>query len=228
MEGKEQNVVVLCDFDGTITDKDIGFTIIETFAGNGWREIEDQYQRGEKGSREAIQEIFALTSVSESTLVRFVQENFHMDPVFPPFIDYCRKSNIAVTILSDGFDFYIKLILNKYGLDLPYLANTLQVADSSLCASFPYAAAECGSCGNCKAAYARRVKENGGKIIYIGDGYSDRCVSALADVLFAKDYLARYCARENIPYHSFSDFGDILSIFLSGSIQKLIHQEENK
>ena len=82
---------VLCDFDGTITNEDIGFSIIQTFAGPGWLEIEEAYQRGEKGSREAMTEIFQLTSVSEKDLQQFVDDNFFIDPYFPAFLDFCRQ-----------------------------------------------------------------------------------------------------------------------------------------
>ncbi len=203
---------VLCDFDGTITNDDIGFKIIKTFAGQGWQEVEDAYQRGEKGSREALAEIFALTTVSEKTLRRFVEEQFFVDPFFPAFLLFCRHKKVNVTVLSDGFDFYIDLMFEKYKIDVPYYANRLKVVDCVLYSHFPNASLQCGSCGTCKLDYAKRVKENGKKIIYIGDGRSDRCVSRMADIVFAKGFLANYCDEHSIPYHLFESFNDILEI----------------
>ncbi|MBS4031171.1 MAG: MtnX-like HAD-IB family phosphatase [Clostridiales bacterium] len=220
------NVEVLCDFDGTITNDDIGFNIIKTFAGQGWHEIEDAYQRGEKGSREALAEIFALTTVSEETLRRFIEENFFVDPSFPAFLTLCRREKIAVTVLSDGFDFYIDLIFNKFKVDVPYYANRLKVVDCSLHANFPHASSQCGSCGTCKLDYAKQVKKNGAQIIYIGDGYSDRCVSGVADVVFAKGILAKYCQQQGTPFHPFENFNDILKTWRNGLLQKLNSVEE--
>jgi 2-hydroxy-3-keto-5-methylthiopentenyl-1-phosphate phosphatase len=207
-----RRVEVLCDFDGTITNEDIGFHIIKTFAGPGWEEIEDAYQRGEKGSREALLEIFALTRVSREALTEYVESHFHVDPRFPAFVEWCRKSEIAVTVLSDGFDFYIDLMFNKFRVDVPYLANTLRVVDCTLQAGFPHSSQSCGSCGNCKDSYARRVREEGSRIIYIGDGHSDKCVSGLADIVFAKGVLAEHCRAQGTPYYPFETFDDILSV----------------
>lgn len=201
---------VLCDFDGTITNDDIGFKIIKTFAGQGWQEIEDAYQRGEKGSREALGEIFALTTVSEKTLRQFVEEQFFVDPFFPAFLLLCRQNKIDVTVLSDGFDFYIDLMFEKFKINVPYYANRLKIVDCVLHSDFPNASLQCGSCGTCKLDYAKRVKGNGRKIIYIGDGHSDRCVSRMADVVFAKGFLADYCHGHGIPYYRFENFNDIL------------------
>jgi 2-hydroxy-3-keto-5-methylthiopentenyl-1-phosphate phosphatase len=106
-------IEVLCDFDGTIASDDIGFRIIETFAGPGWREVEDAYQRGEKGSRVALEEIFSLTEVPEHVLRSFVEDHFHLDPAFHAFLEFCRSADLEVTVLSDGFDFYIDLMLAK-------------------------------------------------------------------------------------------------------------------
>lgn len=223
-----ETIEVLCDFDGTITDEDIGFSIIKTFAGPGWEKIEEAYQRGEKGSREALLEIFALTRVSEQTLTQFVENHFRVDPVFPSFVDFCRRAGVAVTVLSDGFDFYIDLMFRKFQVDVPYFANTLRVVDCSLHAGFPHSSADCGACGNCKVNFAQQVKQKGTRIVYIGDGYSDKCVSGLADVLFAKGVLAEHCRLEGTPYYPFAGFEDILTVCRDGLFTKLTKQEGNR
>lgn len=213
---KTSRIEVLCDFDGTITNEDIGFKIIETFAGPGWLEIEEAYQRGEKGSREALEEIFALTRVTEHELQSFVEENFFVDPAFKEFLAYCERKNWPVTILSDGFDFYIDLFLGKYRLNVPYLANKLQVTDNRLQARFPFMSSHCGLCGNCKLDFTRQKREQGAQVIYIGDGHSDMCAGQAADLLFAKGTLARHCQKENIPFIPYRGFHDILAALQAG------------
>jgi 2-hydroxy-3-keto-5-methylthiopentenyl-1-phosphate phosphatase len=46
-------------------------------------------------------------------------------------------------------------------------------------------------------------------IVYIGEGYSDRCPARFADIIFAKDELLRFCQRENISYFAYATFADI-------------------
>ncbi|MBT9172931.1 MAG: 2-hydroxy-3-keto-5-methylthiopentenyl-1-phosphate phosphatase [Syntrophomonadaceae bacterium] len=219
-----RRVEVLCDFDGTITNDDIGFRIIEAFAGSGWREVEDAYQRGEKGSRQALVEIFSLMHVNEDQLSRFVLENFYVDPYFDSFLAYCRRSNVRVTVLSDGFDFYIDLMFARFGVEVPYLANSLRVADSRLQAFFPYCSDHCGRCGNCKLSFAEKLRSEGTAIVYIGDGYSDRCACAAADLVFAKDVLAEYCRQSSIEFRPFTGFEEILQAFRSGLLAGLRSQ----
>lgn len=211
-----RRVEVLCDFDGTITNDDIGFRIIETFAGPGWLEVEEAYRRGEKGSRQALLEIFSLTRVSEERLCSFIEENFYVDPAFHSFLGYCRQSEAHVTVLSDGFDFYIDRMFARFGVEVPYLANSLRVVDSSLLAAFPHNSGRCGRCGNCKLSFAEKLKNEGSAIVYIGDGYSDRCACAAADLVFAKDVLADYCRQKAIAFRPFNSFADILEQCRSG------------
>ena len=37
-------------------------------------------------------------------------------------------------------------------------------------------------------------------IVYVGDGYSDRCPVQYADIVFAKGDLQTYCQEQNISY----------------------------
>lgn len=221
-------VEVLCDFDGTITNDDIGFRIIEAFGSPGWQEVEEAYQRGEKGSRQALLEIFSTIHVSEDRLRHFIEGNFHVDPYFGSFLDFCGRLNVNVTVLSDGFDFYIDLMFAKFGVEVPYLANSLRVVDGSLLATFPHHSACCGLCGNCKRTYAEQLKRWGADIIYIGDGCSDRCASETADIVFAKDFLAEHCRQKGINYRPFKGFADILRECHAGLFAGLKGQEEAK
>ena len=48
-------------------------------------------------------------------------------------------------------------------------------------------------------------------IVYIGDGYSDRCPIRYADIVFAKRQLIKYCQEQNVTYVEFRHFGDVVS-----------------
>jgi 2-hydroxy-3-keto-5-methylthiopentenyl-1-phosphate phosphatase len=50
-------------------------------------------------------------------------------------------------------------------------------------------------------------------VVYIGEGYSDRCPSRYADVIFAKDDLLNYCRTENIPCIAWRSFADVQKRF---------------
>ena len=45
--------------------------------------------------------------------------------------------------------------------------------------------------------------------MYVGDGFSDRCIAEAADRVFARDGLARYLGGRGVAYEPFDDFYDV-------------------
>ncbi|MFW6437913.1 MAG: 2-hydroxy-3-keto-5-methylthiopentenyl-1-phosphate phosphatase, partial [Armatimonadota bacterium] len=48
------------------------------------------------------------------------------------------------------------------------------------------------------------------RVIYIGDGYSDRCPAMQADIVFAKHHLADLMDENGREYEDFDTFSDII------------------
>ena len=202
--------VVLCDFDGTISRRDVGNSMFAKFASCGWEDVVQSWKKGQIGSRDCLVAECSLTRATRDQVASFALTQ-EIDPHFKRFLHFCRSHDIPVVILSDGLDFYIDLILKKHGLeDLPLFANQLTFRGSKMIPSFPYFHKGCGSCGNCKGFHVLRYKQNDSKVIYIGDGFSDRCGVKDADVVFAKRDLRRYCRQHGIGHISYRDFGDVL------------------
>ena len=202
--------IVLSDFDGTISTTDVGNRMFARFAGDGWEKVVRRWKDGEIGSRDCL--------VGECDLARATPEQVkafaltrEIDPYFQRFEKYCRDRGVEVVILSDGLDFYIDLLLEKYGLKhLPSFANHLEFHGDRLIPGFPYFEMGCRQCGNCKGYHVRRYQRQGRTVIYIGDGFSDRCGVREADHVLAKGDLLRYCQEQGIACRPFEDFQDIL------------------
>lgn len=47
-------------------------------------------------------------------------------------------------------------------------------------------------------------------IVYVGEGYSDRCPAQFADFVFAKDELQKFCQEKNISYFLYNSFDDVV------------------
>ena len=47
------------------------------------------------------------------------------------------------------------------------------------------------------------------RTVFVGDGLSDRCGARAADAVYAKDDLARWCAREGIAARAYATFADV-------------------
>ena len=207
-----QGPLILVDFDGTITQEDVGALIFDTFAREENRKIVSLWLQGKISSRECLERLCRLVKVSRSELRKFVLSQ-KIDGNFGDFVDLCKCKGLKLVILSDGLDFYIKLILKKFGLErLPFYSNVLRFKGNKLEPRFPYFDKGCGSCGNCKRYHLTTLKKKGQKVVYVGDGLSDKCAVREADLVFAKGDLSRFCENEDIEHQLFSDFGDVCQI----------------
>lgn len=209
---------VFCDFDGTVSVKDVTDLLLEAYALPEWREIEALWQEGRIGSMECMSRQVALLRCSRKELDQLA-DGVAIDPQFPDFVADCREASVPVIILSDGLDAVIRRILRNHGLaDLPVYANRLEMSDDARYRlSFPYARADCrAASGTCKCALMRQLSPPDAEKILIGDGVSDGCAAReAADFVFAKDALLATCREHALPHAAYRDFGDMRRLLLN-------------
>lgn len=153
----------------------------------------------------------AIPPMKYEIFLEFVDQ-FSVDPHFAGFVHFCLDRAVPVTILTDGIDVYVKRVLSNAGLNhVPLYANHAEFVKEKLNVSFPYADAECSLCGNCKRNHMLNTSADEDIIVYVGDGYSDRCAVRYADFVFAKRQLIKYCQQQNITFYEFHHFGDVQS-----------------
>jgi len=155
-----ERLLVVCDFDGTVCQVDMGNAFLERFA-EGWEEIDRSYSAGEVGSRAAYSRIAPLFRANRSQVLDFVLRRERLDPFFPEFLNFCRGRKIDLKIVSDGLDVYIEAILRKYGLDVEFYSNRLVFQEEDrIDFAFPPISEECGRCGNCKRSLLGRFRNS--------------------------------------------------------------------
>ncbi|MGV8056776.1 MAG: MtnX-like HAD-IB family phosphatase [Smithellaceae bacterium] len=211
MSSTQKKTLIITDFDGTISTVDLGYQVITKFVTASLGDIEKALVKGKIGSRIAYERIAKILKGSREKMLEYVRVIEKLDPYFPEFCSLSRDKGIDIKIVSDGFDFYIEAILNKYNLTgMEYYSNLAVFgADDSFSIEFPRMNDFCGRCGTCKSRILNSYRLIYDKIIYIGDGYSDFCPSRYADVVFAKKILFQRCEREGIPCIPFDDFSEI-------------------
>ena len=76
-------------------------------------------------------------------------------------------------------------------------------------------AGDCGFCGTCKAHVVRALQRAGHKVLFCGDGTSDRHGAEAADAVFAREggSLVRWCAERSIPHTVFRSFDEVMDRF---------------
>ncbi len=216
----EQNApwIILCDFDGTISLEDTTDVLLESFGMEGWHQLEDDWVAGKIGSRECMGSQIGLLNVSSTELYNRLAQ-MKIDADFGKFVEVAAQLGAPLQVISDGLDSAIQFILGRYELaHLPIYANKLiEQENNRWSLEFPYAEADClKASGNCKCARAASVKITpqltSQRILYIGDGSSDFCVSNRVDVVLAKDKLIGYCQTQDITHHAIRNFKDALAL----------------
>jgi len=205
--------LILCDFDGTVTTRDMGYELLNRFSSGDWESIDREFCEGKIGSKEAYSRIENLFLGSEQEILDFVRTHSDIDSTFPEFYRSCKKSGMDVKIVSDGFDFYIRPILDLHGLsEIPFYSNVTTFGPGRhKVFSYPHWHEGCGRCGTCKKRLVQTHRPQYETILYVGNGLSDRCGAKEADFVFAKDSLYAYCIDEDMPCHFFHSFQEILN-----------------
>ncbi len=205
---------VYCDFDETVTSRDVGAQIYAQFGTKEAFDVWKDFDSGEKSAAECLQ-------VSCETVSGFTQEGFdrivlaqQLKPGFVEFADYCRANGIELHIDSDGFSCYIREILSNYGLlHIPFWTNAIELnEDGTLSSNLIHQREGCDRCASCKCSLLLTTSDDSDTVVYIGDGYSDWCPATMADVVFACRDLKRQCGELGIPHHPFDDFFEVQAI----------------
>lgn len=200
---------IYCDFDGTITKNDSVNTFFQKYAAPQWLDYEKLWIEGKISSREnAVKQVALLPKISQKQLDDYI-DTIEIDEYFLDFLDFVKTKNIKFTILSDGFDLFIKKVLEKYNIkDIPYYANHLVYENETFRIEFPNNYSQCQiGAGMCKCA---KVKEK--DFCYIGDGTSDLCIAKKANLLFATKNLKKFCKENDIKYSQFESFRNIIDM----------------
>ncbi len=203
-------LTVIVDFDGTITTTDVGAALCERFAPGVLQAVDRRWLAGEISFGEAYRlaclELRASAEelVDHALLVGCVRDGFGT------LVEACRATGAELVIASAGLDLYVEPILRRElgsALDgIEIRANRGRVTADGVAVHFPHAHPDCAECANCKGVRAREARAAGRLVIGVGDSFTDRCLARHAEHVFARDWLSRHCAEQEIPHHPFDDF----------------------
>ena len=207
---------IFIDFDGTITTHDVGNALFRSLAGPAADEAIEAYHSGKISARECfVRKASASGATTVEAVDRLLDEQ-RIDPHFKNFVVFCAARGITLCVLSDGLDYYIDRILAANDIrGVVRFSNLLSFVrvDSTgsvrLEIDFPAENTECDRCACCKRNIMLSRAADEDFIVYVGEGYSDRCPAGYADLVFAKESLQTHCQRENISYLPYQTFHDV-------------------
>ncbi len=207
-------IKVFCDFDGTITTKDLGDEIFRVFGC-----FEPWHTKLVEGEINITQYWKSICETLKPGLTKAEIRDFalgcEIDAYFKQYAGFCAVSGIELSIISDGYDAYIYPVLESLGLgNLKVFCNKLVFSGSMPPRPvFPLASESCRCmCASCKRNALLMDTPDEAVIVYIGDGYSDFCAAGHSDIVFAKKNLAAHCNKYRIPHYPFANFFDVYKI----------------
>ncbi len=205
---------VQLDFDGTVTEEDVSFLLLDRFAGSRWRKYLEEYTSGKISVADFSKTVFGMIKADEKTSTDFVLKSprVKVRPGLREFIDYCKNKRIKVIIVSHGLTFYIEAILDKLGikgLEIHAAENVFSPDGMKVRYLGPDGKElEAGF----KEAYTGMLKQEGYQVVYIGDGNSDIYPSRNADYVCATSNLLLRCREEKLKCYPFNNFYDVIKI----------------
>jgi len=202
--------LIQCDFDGTITEKDASFFLLDAFAQGDWRRLLQEYKEHKISVGEFNTKAFAMVKADKTTLLKALKDKIKVRAGFNELVNYCLRKGFRLVIVSNGLDFYINAILKDMGLE-----NVEWHAAKTACHPEGMKVQYIGPDGKrledgFKEAYIESFLKLGYRVIYAGNGDSDIAPARYAHHVFATGDLLTYCRGKNLDYKPFKSFIDVV------------------
>ncbi|HHH83385.1 MAG TPA: hypothetical protein ENL35_10410 [Chloroflexi bacterium] len=205
---RETSLVVLSDFDGTITPVQTMEFLYSRFAACGL-EFARRWDRGEISTMEEITSTFATVQASREEMEQAL-DTIPLEDGFLEFFHLCRDLGHPFAIVSDGLEWYIRHILQRHGLEqVPVYANQIHFGEDGFRFTFPWSHPDQPMRGVSKPRIIRIYHDRGYRVAFIGDGRSDTDALDVADLIFARGWLAEHCRAGGIRAEFFENWQDL-------------------
>ena len=202
--------IIQCDFDGTITEKDTSFILLDTFAQGDWQKLLQKYKEHRISVGQFNTQAFAMVKADKPALLQAIKGKVKIRPGFYELVDYCAKRGFRLVIVSNGLDFYVKAILKEIGLEnIEAYAAQAQFHPSGMKVQYVGPDGEQLDDG-LKEAYIKLFSGQGYKVLYVGNGDSDIIPAQHAHHTFARGELLTYRRQHNLKCTPFDSLFDVV------------------
>jgi len=207
---KARKTLIQCDFDGTITEEDVSFTLLDTFTSGDWRQLLSEYREGKISVGCFNTKAFAMVKADRQSLLEAIKGQIKVRAGFHELVAYCSRNGFRLVIVSNGLDFYIQVILSDMGIeDIPVFAAQTRFLPEGM--QVQYIGPDGGHLQDgLKEAYVSSFLRSSYQVIYVGNGPSDFPAAKRCHHIFARGELLDYCKKANLNCNAFTDFNDIV------------------
>jgi len=207
------NLIVLCDFDGTITIQDTVELVLDNFAQGDWKSYDRQFEEGEITLEECLKKEFSLVKASEQEIIGALK-SIRFRHGFDELAEYCRQNRIPVIVVSAGLNFVIEHFLRLKGWSHMVETCMAKTTVTPQGIRFRFPKRRDKTSANFKQDFVKKCKSEGRKIVFIGDGTGDFDAAKEADCAFAvrSSRLAKLCEKHGMHCRSVTDFCQVVEV----------------
>ena len=207
---KQEKIIFISDFDGTITKKDFYWILLDDYIGEKGIDYYKEWKKRKKIGTEFLNTVFTWYEFTEDERIEALNK-VEIDKGVTQVRDYIQQIGGEFLILSAGFKYYIDYALDKYGIEqMKVITNNgdfrnntfiMEPDNNSIYYSEIY--------GIDKEKVAKEYRNKCKLLIYAGDSEPDYKAALYADIIFAKNELADMLDNNNINYYKYESFIDI-------------------
>jgi 2-hydroxy-3-keto-5-methylthiopentenyl-1-phosphate phosphatase len=196
---------VVLDFDGTITEEDMLDLVCREFGDpEVYAEVDAALERGEIRLVDDIERKLVTVRRPQADIVEWVRRRARIRPGFDDLVETAERSGRRVVVVTSSFRELVEPVLGERAGRVEIVAGSIGPGWRANLDQL----VQCEACGEpCKRAAV--AAQGADDWVYVGDGWSDRCVARIAPRLFARDGLARYLDEHGVAYEAFADLSDV-------------------
>lgn len=203
-------MIIQSDFDGTLTEEDVSFALLDAFAEGDWRKLYQQYRQSKMTVGVFNAKAFAMVKASRDELLRVAREGVKLREGLRNLVNYCQERGFRFLVVSNGLDFYVKEILEDVGLgNIEVYAARTEFSPDGLNVQYIGPEGRVLKKGF-KEAYTKLFLKQGYQVACIGNGPSDFSPAELAQHVFARDALMDICKEKKLKCQPYEDLNDVV------------------
>lgn len=211
---QKTNWALICDFDGTITLKDVGDVILTHFKAVTKQEIKDSYD-ADVDMAKWMKNTFMRLNATPKEIEKHLLKTILIRKGFKDIIKFCDKNNIPLEIVSGGLDLYSKPLFKKWNLKVKSFFGKAKFIKTGYQISYPYLNGY--SLDDFKRARVKFHQTKKRKVIFCGDATTDLKAAKIADKVYATKKLLSLCKTNKVETSWLRTFGDIKKFIMNSN-----------
>jgi 2-hydroxy-3-keto-5-methylthiopentenyl-1-phosphate phosphatase len=205
-------MIVICDFDGTITLQDVTDDLLDHFTAKEWRVLLEPFDTGEISHLDIMQKGYAYLKTPEQELVDYALQNIQLRPDFKALLRLCAEKEWPFVVVSGGLDFYIEAILGEVEEGIQFYSYQADY-DEYWRVRLPDWPVLDGQDFKVRIVEELQLKYPGKQVAFIGDGRNDWPAGCRSDYLFtvAGSRLSKMSNQAEKPHTEFTTFAEVVA-----------------